>query len=198
MRTTGQNAVLLPRKPLLLDTFEGPDATVISAHPMNIGGGWTLANIGTAATVVLTSNECKATGVGNASSIVHAETLTQDHQVTCTVNPIHALGLDGVVIRFIDANNFWLARWRQDADTLDIYEYTSGYTARVLQSTTPSADPYTITFGAIGTTITASVPGFAPASYVSTTHQTGTKCGLFVDEIGGAGTTWDDFKAVSL
>jgi hypothetical protein len=96
--------------------------------------------------------------------------------------------MPGLIVRFVDANNYWLAQLDSFTGIVTLYEKTGGvFSAR--GATPPGAAsglalPLSLT--AVGNKIIMELGGQAPVYYTSSQHMTATKVGV---RVGGDGTT---------
>lgn len=182
---------------LLSDTFTDTNGTLLTAHTMDVGGGWTQDGTATGA-MTIQSNQCfpEATGV---QGVVHADAGATDY--TATMDLIIASGFtadfqvnQGFVFRYVDADHYWLARVTgsiNSAQTLDIYENNSGFTLQAQQGFTVNpwaGHTYGLTLVVSGTTATLTMAGVDDVTYGSMgTSLSATRVGLWSRDFDAAG-----------
>jgi hypothetical protein len=174
---------------LLFDTFTDANGTALPAHTMDVGGTWSVDVAGTYTVQGNRANFVNSTG-GN---LAWADAGQADVTLTAVVNISSAYG--GVVLRFSDANNYWLVFLDNPDGAFQLYEKNAGsFTQRASLNTTISTNTdHTLSVTAGAATITATLDGASQISYGSATdNQTATKCGLY--DQGSSGCQWDNFK----
>lgn len=165
---------------LLQDTFTDVDGTLLTAHTMNVGGGWTAVN----GTWTIQSNTALVL-IPTANSIATADAGQADITLTLSlIVPNTADYAVGAVVRTSDANTGWIAVIERDGGTpyLAIFERTAGTNTLRASVNAPSATNSTVTITVVtsGSTITASLSTGETCNYASaTSNQTVTKHGLF-------------------
>jgi hypothetical protein len=97
----------------------------------------------------------------------------------------------GVVFRFIDANNHWMARYNQSTNALELYERVAG--TYVLRATSTQAEfttlePYELKITCVGAAISVTLQHYnKTVSYTSAVHQTATRVGIRATQIQSGG-----------
>lgn len=181
---------------LLRDTFTDANGTLLTAHAMDVGPGWTLHE-GTCPTIQ--SNRASLAGdVGCVCSDAgRADVVARSTASVGTADANHVIA---VVVRCMDGNNFWQAALFGNG-FFAIYDRTGG-TFTMHASTSLGALTvgvgYTIEVTASGASITATVNGGNQISYGSATfNQTVTHHGIRIFSGDATPNTHDDFEAVS-
>jgi hypothetical protein len=183
---------------LLKDTFTDVANTDLSSHSMDIGGGWA-TNPATGA-FRISSNRAQSAGT---QQLAHAN-CTQSNFTAQVVANFQASGSNdiGLIVRYVDDNNYWGAVLDIGGGTLQLYELNSGsFTLRA--SSNPSlsgSTDYTVKAVCQGNTITATVNGgnqaaYALASDFNNATQVGIESGL-IDNNGNA-ETFDNFQVTN-
>jgi hypothetical protein len=176
---------------LLQDSFTGSNGTNLTAHTMDVGPGWTAAT----GSLVLASNQAAN---GSGVSLYASDSTAADGTVSCDCYPgnNNAGAGTGVVFRFTDMSNYWLAFLTNN--TFELAEVASGtLTNRASTSfgfTGDGAHKYTISVTYAGASISATVNGGNTISYGSAaTGLSATKCGLYSNLGGGNHDFFDNF-----
>jgi hypothetical protein len=129
------SSVRVPRPPaasgaaLITDTFTGTDATLLTAHSPDSGGGAWQANSGS---FEINTNRARLTSAG-AAGVVTQDAGVVDHYVeaivTAPANP--AVNKDwecGVVGRFVDTNNYLVPRYlfQSNSPEIELWQVLGG------------------------------------------------------------------------
>lgn len=181
---------------LLYDTFTDTNGTLLTAHTMDVGGGWT-NQIGT---FDIQSNRANRASAGSPDnqSVATADAGMADYEVTCTVNGAAGSDGTGIAVRYSASNQrFYFAQIEILNNAFRIYEYNAGYTQRATASTSlTGGTDYDMVVRMEGTTITASLLTeeliYASASTNSSSTLVGLRCGSANQQ------RYDDFEVASL
>lgn len=176
---------------LLVDTFTDTNGVNLTAHTMDVGGGWTAGS----GSFEISGNRATA-GPPFSDMFYWADAGQTDYTLTCTVT----MGASGssicdLVVRVTDKDNLWLIEPFTDDDTFTLYQKTAGgYTQRSSASVTIShSTSYVIEVVTNGNTISATLDGANSVSYGSATQgNASTLCGL--GNPYTAGNFWDNFQ----
>lgn len=171
----------------LYDTFTDTNGTLLTAHTMDIGGGWTKQNSaqGGAPTYSIQSNQSQPGsglyGVYTADATVADGTLTVDLPVFLSATNNY---IGGVVVRWTDTSHYWFIVIEQDGFGyyLAIYQENGSATTRASTNfvSNPNGTTVTLTIVLSGTTISATTNTGENATYSSATQgQTDTLMGLW-------------------
>ncbi len=186
----GQSGLVTPGF-VLRDTFTDADGTNLTAHTMNVGPGWTVAdgtfeinaNNQVQATVV-SGSQAKATAISDAG--------IANISLACNLYTGDANGV-GLNLRYKDTGSFWNAALATSANELRIFQIESGLPterAAVALTLAPSTW-YTLTFTADGNALTATV-GASSCNYTSTYNNDQTSHGIRSTSTSQA---FDNFEA---
>lgn len=188
-----------PVTTLVSDTFTDTDGTSLATHtiaPINVPGtAWTLNNFGFA----INSNMANPTGGYNLAPNAIATVDAGQADVTVTVQVVfnHNNVTDsGIVCRYVDNNNFWIATLNISNGTFSIYERLAGsFVLRVQASLTVTiGTTYTIQMIASGSSLSATVNGGSGLAWSSTDFQTATRHGIrTADNSSSTANTFDNF-----
>lgn len=179
---------------LLHDTFTDTNGVNLTAHTMDVGGGWTAGS----GTFTISGN--RAVGGAPFSQMYYfADAGQANYSLTCEVT----LGPSGsassaVCVRVTDADNLWTVELFKPDDTLTLYQRTGGtLTLRAQTAVTISySGTYTIGVVTDGNTISATFDGGNQINYGSATQgNTSTLCGL--TQIWTTNQSWDDFEVTA-
>src|SRR5262245_3649521 len=112
---------------LLQDAFTGADGTNLTAHAMDVGGGWTAVS----GVAKLLGNRANADTVGaDGKGTYQADAGRSDVTVQATVNLAGASNECGLVFRYQDASNFWALSGYAGDGKLYLYEVNGGATTQ--------------------------------------------------------------------
>ncbi len=159
---------------LLRDTFTDTDGTLLTAHTMNVGSGWTKFDV----THVwdIQTNRSRETSV-QAGAGIQANSGVTDHDVSVTM-AVDGANNSGPVSRYVDANNFALL-----SRLGVLYIFVAGTpTNRGSAVVTPAAgDVYRMKW--VGSSVTCYKNGVSIITYTLTAGEVtaigaGTKCGM--------------------
>jgi len=181
--------------PLVSDSFSRANETTISdsdGNGVTEKGGSGISPITTGSPAVASNLLTSTSG----ASIVVWESGQADVWALAKVTPVDGAPA-GVILRYVDASNYWLAEIDSSADSIYLIEVTNGTrTTRATGNLSTDATPGTINSGteydvqicSIGTEIRAWIDGSAVTSthapfvtFTSSQHQAGTKVGLRVN-----------------
>jgi hypothetical protein len=98
---------------LAVDTFTDTNGTLLNAHTMDVGSGWTAPN-----EFVISENKLTNNGsVENAAYRAVTETLKADVEITMSITiPDYGQYLGGILLRYQDNTHYWLCMVERDAD----------------------------------------------------------------------------------
>ena len=133
---------------LVYDTFTDADSTALTAHTPDIdvvGGGWSSS----AGALKILSNKAKWGTASNSHETSEIQTNKSDVVISVDVNS--TAQFLGILGRYVDDNNFWLA-W-MSKNTMRIYERTTGTDTERAYQGAAAAFPYTAVFTFSGTSI---------------------------------------------
>lgn len=180
------------------DTFTSPDNTGLTSHTPDIGTGtWS----STFSDVQIIGGKAQVNtpgGYGVASIDIG---ISDNYTLTCDIDPAisvpGSLADAGLVLRFVNANNFVAFRWRQhggsDQPGIELWTRINGSynrAARTLLSPASLGETYSVAITVSGTTITATVNETSVTATISA-HQAGTQIGLWSEV---AGDRWDNLR----
>jgi len=128
--------------PLVQDTFTDTNGTLLTAHTPDVdtvGGGW--VSWGNGGSIDIQSNKASTIGGGSnpnfGSHYIDAGAADVDITSTYAVDASNDLG---ILVRYQDANNFWLLNLSGFSDALQISERNSGsWYGRASKSVTVTA-----------------------------------------------------------
>ncbi len=187
---------------LLQDTFTDTDATNLTAHTMDVGGGWTEHN----GAFTIQSNKA-APPANTENAVDSAEASDASVTITLVVDVPNANNYAlGIALRITDQNNHWqLIVQRDSAGTayLNIQERNTGTsTPRSTQnfSVAPTNTTITLTATCTGDTITLAASTGESCQYTSASfNNTATKHGIFsYTAFGYAAGAFNDFLVDSV
>jgi hypothetical protein len=114
--------------------------------------------------------------------------------------PGSAKSVPGILFRFEDANNFWLAQMDTAAGTTTLFEKTAGvFNARAtINAAQVSGQPVPLTVTAVGPVINMQLPGQTPVQYTSAAHRSATLVGVRVGRDAGASVLRPRFDDVTV
>lgn len=192
----------------LSDTFTDTNGTLLSAHYMNAGCGWSVLS-GVLADWTIQSNKAQHSTIA-ANRRVRCSTDDTTHDVQISAAPIGTAATTvfiEVCNRVVDTQNFWFGRANVNAtaanSSLAIFEVTSGTATLRVSTTTTIAMGENITLlfedGNPGTNdllLTMSGDRSGSVTYNSSQHSSGTGVG-FGGRYDGALTTPTSFDNFS-
>lgn len=187
----------------LEDNFVDANGTLLDAHTMDVGPGWTFQQ-GTFE--IQSTKATPLTYVDN--DIVTSDAGQTDYTLTCVMRPTDDGvngALPGIVVRFVDLNNLVMISFDSLAGSFTIYEKIAGtYNLRDSASVPfVSGTGATVAIVLLGTSISATVNGGSPISYGAlTVGPASTLCGLrlglaFPPAAPAARPTWASFLCTS-
>lgn len=185
-----------PAPPTILieDAFTDANGTNLTAHtiaPTNDPSA-TWVNIGGAITIE--SNKASTT----PAAIINyqLESGESDCIIEATIQKTAGNVDGGIMFRYVDDANYWIADFLSLSGTVKIYEKTGGsFTERASISKTFSASTdYVMRVELSGDDITVTIDGGSSINYSSSVGATRTKHGFWTSGAGGVTITWDDFK----
>ena len=178
---------------IILDTFADTNGVLLTNHTPDIspGGGWA----GDAWDIQ--SNKAESPQSFNTPELVQIDAGESDVdiQVTwTTANP--ALGVEGIVARYVDDNNHWIIVFSSTTSVWAIVSRVSStFTTHASTPFTPLATTsYALRCVLIGTSITATIDGGMSINFSSSSHQSATKHGLRGQDKSNPPTTRANFN----
>jgi hypothetical protein len=178
----------------ILDTFTDTNGVRLASHtvaPTNIpGSAWVEAQY----TWDIQGNRASSLQVISATHIAVIESGVSNCVISATLN---MTTVATILFRYLDTNNFWVARLDVLVGTFTLYECNAGaYTLRATKSMSIliSTD-YLVVVTLSGASIKATIDGANEISYSSSLHQANTKHGLSADY---ALATFDNFTVTAL
>jgi hypothetical protein len=178
---------------LLQDAFTGADGTNLTAHAMDLGGGWTAVS----GVAKLLGNRANADTAGADGKVTYqADAGRSDVTVQATVNLAGASNECGLVFRYQDANNFWALSGYAGDGKLYLYEVNGGTTTQRAAGSAgvTSGVDFVLKVVLSGTGITAYKDGTQVLTYTSASFQAATRHGLRSWQVTNK---WDDFQVSS-
>lgn len=207
LRATG---TVTPSPYLSRDTFTDSDGTLITNHTPDDGPAWSvvsIANIGDdLGDPDIQNNQLRFTGEPlTEGSTADGDAIIVDvgqADVTITVDWTPAVGVDNrnsVVMRYVDADNFWMFNVREPNADMNLFEKSSGTTTArdTATKTWTEGQTYALKVVLSGTSITCYVDDVEVLSYASATaHETETKHGVGRN-LGADETRMDNWEVTS-
>lgn len=189
---------------LLYDTFTDADGTLLTAHTMNVGPGWTAV----AGTFKVLSNKATPNSDVDDDRVV-TDAGKADYVLQCDVAPTGAFitfsRAASLLVRYTDSTHYWLLDINVtniSANTLSLFEnngssvFRAGANPTILTETT-----YTVTMAVVGQSITVSLNGVVQFVYTgASSSQSATKVGFRLGSSGGTRPlpTWDNLLVTDL
>lgn len=204
MRGSGPLGVTSPPPPPvgLLDNFVDTNGTLLTAHTMNLGAGWSFG-IGS---FEIESNSAVAMSQADGE-VCFADANAANCTLTCNCTGYVVAGQSsycGVACRYTDSNNFWLVYCDIGDSLLVLYKVQGGvYTLAATGSANlNSGEAFGLKVVCSGNTITVYAGATAVITYTSASfNATATKFGLRLVYnslsalLGQA--TWNNFQVTS-
>lgn len=194
---TGSATLVLTVAALILDQFTDTNGVALTAHtiaPTNVPAtAWTVA----AGTCDIQGNRAQPE-TNSTVNVAVCDSLRSDLiTISAFVNRAGATQDMGIVARYQDVNNYWLADM-QNGGTVVLFEKSGGsYTSRAsaAQPFNTNTD-YSLAMALSGTTITVTVNGANAISFSSSDFQSSTKVGLWAS-LATVGGQIDNFQVTS-
>jgi hypothetical protein len=164
------------------DNFVDTDGVNLASHAMITGLGWT----NTVGTYFIQSNSAQdntlSGGIAHATFI--PTTLISDATYTLAVTPAAVASAVGMLFRFSNASNYWMAEVVAGSNIAIINKVVAGVSTRMstVSMTITAGIPYTLVVTYYGDTITFSVNGNAPASVLDIFNMNATGVGIRVSQ----------------
>jgi hypothetical protein len=180
------------------DLFTGADTTLIGAHTMDLGSGWT-----TAGDYQLSGNKLRHPSAGTTFQPCYTDVGTGDQDVRANVTgSFDSSGvwyLPHLLFRHQDASNYWMV---EPVDgTLYLFERAAGsFVLRGSAAVATVTDTiYAMRVVASGTDISVYWDGVLKISHSSSALQSETECGTIIVKQGSpvSVATIDDFEVYS-
>lgn len=182
-----------PASVLLQDAFTGTDTTNLTAHTMDVGGGWTAQN----GSITIVSN--KAT-CQSATNTYTASAGSSDVKVTCkfTCGAANANQAPTIVIRGVDGTHYDYVYFSGDGNGLvRRLNNTTHLTMGTFQWTADTSE-HTVVIYCIRDVITVQLDGGDTWKFIISTHNSGTLFGIRGFVASGSKDKFDDFLVESL
>ncbi len=177
---------------LLSDTFTGTDGTLLTAHTMDVGAGWTNQTI---TTYKIASNKATFNSGGGGQGETVADAGAADVTITCD-HVVGSGGDAGVVFNDQDTNNYWLLAANT---TWILYKQISGsFTSVATGGTITAGVSYAVSITTAGDTVTVLIDGSAPFSaYTAASRPLKTATKVGIRNFAATTNTWDNFLVTS-
>lgn len=160
--------------------------------PSDVGSNWICDTPTSAGHYFVSSSTLEFYGAGSASQSV-LECSATDHEASVTL--VNGGGVFwGLVVGYVDANNFIALEIEPGANDVKWKVYTSGTPSTLKTITQAVADGDVVAFGRSGTTLTFKLNGSTIDTATSSAHASATQAGLRGIGNSSAGDPrWDDF-----
>jgi hypothetical protein len=164
---------------LLKDTFSGVSGTPIQSHTMDVGSGWRVLS----GTWVIQNNQLNLTDNQAHQDAIVANAGRSDVAVSLNFTTASQAdtGVVGIVLRALDAQNYWVARLENNH--LSLYKVQAGQWTLMAGPVTVPVGPrttYTLKAVAVGSTITCYINGVQYLQYAGATFLQGaTQHGIY-------------------
>jgi hypothetical protein len=189
-----------PPPTLIFDQMTDADHTALPAHtiaPTNFPGThWTDQNAG----FEINNNKANPTGVYNLApnAIATVDAGQADVTVSVDVVMVDTNNTDsGVVCRYVDNNNFWIATLSLTGQTFSIYQRLAGafvLRAQVAKVVTPGTT-YNVSMQVAANVLTATVDGGSTINFTSSDFSSSTVHGIrTANDLSVSTNTFDNFK----
>ncbi len=172
------------------DNFNRADSTTAIGSPSDGGGAWTTE----ITTWGISSNRAYDVGA-NANGRAVLDAATGEMEVSAKLYGMSSARA-GLLGRYSDANNYWIAQILADASLVRLYRVEGGGFNLEANVTQSFSDGDTATLSMSGTSIAVKVNGVSVATLTSSFNQTATKGGIRSD--GYAAPRWEDFAITDL
>ena len=186
---------LAPGTRLLYDTFTDANGTLLPAHTMDTGPGWTQLTAGGS----IQGNRFSGNASGECAYSAEAGAANVVATAVFNVVSLDANHGPGLILRASNKDNWWLCMPTGDGNHY-LYEQNAGtYTVRASGTWSADLADHTLTATATDTTVTSRVDAGTPISYGSAAlNQTVTRHGLRLYSSGGIGAaTLDTLEVTS-
>jgi len=164
-------------QPVHLDTFTDTNGTNITAHTPDVGGVATVVT----GTFDIQSNMLNLTSVGADGGIC---VWSGEKDLFTHLKIQQAVGADGLIFRYSDINNFWLAQANGATNRFELYEKQAGTYLRHSFNTITKAAGGIISVRAVGSDINIYYDDVLTLSVTSTFNQTATGIGYRTATVG--------------
>lgn len=199
---------------IVRDNFEGaaiPSGTVMFSDNFNRADGslgatsvgakpWVAEGAGGYSGVVA-GNRAKLTGGSTSLGYVVADSGIADGVVTVTASGMDATRQAGVLLRYVDANNYVSLLYRVSGSDLHhrLSRRVAGTSTDILALTTLSQPGDVIEVTMNGSNYSIKINGVVAGSATSSYHVSATKQGFAItNPVAQADTTWDDISVKTL
>lgn len=175
---------------LLRDTFTGADGTLLTAHPMDVGGGWTFNGTGN---IGISGNRAVQSGVSfNVGAIAHADAGVSDNVLLSLAVRLTGVGDTGGVVLRWNGLGYAVQLTSSSLDVLELEPTQFQFTLRARTPVSPALGvDHVLTAQVSGTVITGALDGGASVSYgQAANNPTVTRFGLLVASLAQL----DDFQ----
>lgn len=169
-------------QPTALSTFDAPNSTSLDAITPEVGGGWT-EHIGD---FDIQSNKAEADGTVQSQATV--DSLLANCIIDCAIVIDDTTVAHGILIRYIDNNNFWFFLYDNFPEVRLIQRELGGNTVRATTVIAALGDGTIHDFRAItdGNNIDCFLDGGDKTAYASATfNNTATRYGIYPTSLTG-------------
>lgn len=181
---------------LAFDSFTDVNGTALTAHTADTGQSWTHgAGTGTA---TIQNNKAQFTGVTSEADPWVIPAGVANVTVSATMN--WAANEDaGLVVRWLDANNYWFFDGAQSTGVWTVFEKTAGVqTSRASGTFAFSLNTdYQVRVVASGPLMSLFVNGALVVSFNSANQQGNTKHGIFIGGAAAVNVLVDNFRVTT-
>lgn len=175
------------------DDFNRADSTTIGTTPVG-AKTWTASGAGFA----IVSNELSCAGI-TTNRQLYVDAGVANYKVSSKIKAIGSTAATmagGLIVRYIDANNYFWLSTRQDGTStgLKFYQYNAGVVTAVgpASALVPVAGD-TLMVESTPTELIVTLNDVEVMRYATTLHASGTKVG-YMGHTAGTASRWDDFK----
>lgn len=184
--------------PFLKDTFTDTDGTLLTAHTMDFGPGWTKI-AGSTSEPTIQSNKAQST----LDAVNFYSYVSDSGHADCTIKLNFVLGASdgnhavGLYFRYLDSSNYWLLFVNGAASNVFLFRHQAGVDNTEASGAVAltSGVQYELSVTLSGNSISCLVNG-VPFNATNSFNNTQTKHGmLFVQFVGANPVTIDDFLA---
>jgi hypothetical protein len=182
---------------ILQDNFVDVDNTLLSAHRMDVGYGWTTQT----PNWKIVGNKVVGDSASGNGTIAYSESNLSDISVSCDITWFFNgnNSQQGLTLRCQDANNYLAARYLVQYQRLEIIQNNAGNESTLLGTSITLANNSTnnMKFEAVGQTLNVYIDGTKQLTTTTSFLGNATKCGLWAYADGdGTGAKWSNFEVV--
>jgi len=190
---------------LLSDTFTGADNTLLTAHTMDVGGGW----VNSQGTFKISGNAAAPNSANNNDVVVAnaglGGTASNPITVSCLSTPRSSTGAwesdSGLVFRWSDPSNFWVyhitAAGFGGTGAVQLFKFVNGIQIQfpAVPVSIVSGTTYTITATLADSLVTLLLNGTLVSSASDSFNQAAIWYGFYYGTAGAVSipATWDNF-----